>query len=94
MSEKKELINSKNKDGRTPLLQTVRVFSFASYRNPKLIETLLKHGADPNILDNEGNSAIFYTIQMGSKLSTKHLLKHGANLNLTNNKGESCLFWQ
>jgi hypothetical protein len=38
---------------------------------------------------DNGNSAIFYSIQAGFLNSTKHLIKFNANVNLRNNKGET-----
>jgi ankyrin repeat protein len=47
------------------------------------VELLLKSGANPNILDREGNSPLFEAIRLKSLLVCKVLLMHGADPSYT-----------
>ncbi len=53
-----------------------------------MVELLLTHKANPNIQDNEGQTALMFASDADR---AKLLLKHGANPNLRDNKGRTML---
>lgn len=74
-------------DGRTPLFKAV-----ASYHDTNFM-ALLRHGADVNAQDKNGDSPLHIAITQAtvSNLKTKTLLSHGANPNAQNKNGETPL---
>ncbi|GFY65492.1 uncharacterized protein TNIN_39921 [Trichonephila inaurata madagascariensis] len=64
----------------------------------EIIKLLLENGANPNIQDERGDTALFAHIMFGlprnadSKI-TELLLKHGADPNIKNDNGDSTLYW-
>ncbi len=88
LNEKGCNINYQNKDGETALM------NFHGYSHG--VKTLLNHGADPNLEDKKGETALFYCFQPPSKIqeqvsSAATLLQHAINLNHQNHKGETFL---
>ena len=79
-------VELKNKFGTTPL-------GFAMYHNDdKLVETLLKHGANSNVIDGNGLYTPLSEACVTNKISTiKLLLKYGADVNYQYNKSETAL---
>lgn len=82
-----------NKSDLIPLL-----CSAAFYFSIEVIPLLLSNGADPNIKDNHGNTALYLLIdaynfyQNSSCINTINiLLDNGANINLQNNYGNTPL---
>ncbi|KAL7296021.1 hypothetical protein TKK_0010576 [Trichogramma kaykai] len=58
------------------------------YGCAELVENLLEHGQDPNLLEaRTGNSPLHLALKNGKKEVVESLLKHGANPNLANEKG-------
>jgi ankyrin repeat protein len=49
---------------------------------PKVVELLLQHGADPNILTWDGNSPLYFAVRQGHEDIVKFLLKSGADPNI------------
>ena len=75
-------------DGRTPLFHAL-----STYRDINL-QALLKHGADVNVRDNNGDTPLHIAINgsnVGSKSKIEALLSRGADPNAQNKKGESPL---
>ena len=58
----------------------------------EVIQVLLEHGADLNVLDNRLESPIFIAVRNKLYGVCLQLIKNGANLNLVNNSGESLIF--
>ena len=56
-----------------------------------IVKTLLNEGADPNIQDNEGYSALMWAVHWGNKDAIELLVEHGADMSLKNDEGESAL---
>lgn len=56
--------------------------------NKSTLDSLLKNGANVNILDKEGRSALFYSDDDKTKL----LIKSGININLRDKEGNNALF--
>ena len=54
-----------------------------------IVKTLLNEGADPNIQDNEGYSALMWAVHWGNKDAIELLVEHGADMSLKNDEGES-----
>jgi ankyrin repeat protein len=57
------------------------------------IEALLKSGADPNVRDETGATALMYAVAYASPECVRLLLKAGANVNSINRNGSTALMW-
>lgn len=60
--------------------------------NIKMLELLLRYGADKEIKDSAGNSSVFYTIANNSVEALEFLIKTGIDINIKNNEGMTALF--
>jgi len=69
--------------GGTPLLSSTALKSFDA------AEILIKLKADPNIMDDKGNTPLHYATQRGHSRLVKMLVDHGANIHLENRDGYS-----
>lgn len=56
------------------------------------VRTLLKHGADVDSVDDDGDTALYYALSNGNVRIVEMLLNHGANPNLTGRSGPVLLF--
>jgi ankyrin repeat protein len=83
------VVNARDKKGRTPLY-------LASHRgNLVAIESLLAHGADIDVLNNQGSTALHGLCKRAkpdARKAAKMLLDHGADINATNKYGETPLY--
>ena len=52
---------------------------------------LLARGADPNLKNNRGETALLIAANLGATDIVENLVKHGANVNLGNASGETAL---
>ncbi|MFC1638840.1 ankyrin repeat domain-containing protein [Patescibacteria group bacterium] len=78
-------IDAQNEDGKTPLMNAT------SYGNISALIALLNAGADPNVVDNNGESALFSAVCINADDSVKlmePLIAAGARLDLRNRAGE------
>ena len=71
-------------DGQTPL-------HYAVWKKPKLVECLLKHGADPNLVDFKDQPPIFFAANAGSVDCAEILLEFGSDLKFINKDGNNVL---
>ncbi|MGO0305767.1 ankyrin repeat domain-containing protein [Endozoicomonas acroporae] len=80
-------INARNSMGHTPLYNAVigDIFSLLT------VNTLLGEGADPNIPDNDGSTALDHAVFNGRTNMVDDLLAHGANPDKVSKKGETPL---
>ena len=90
MKIKENKINEKDKDGDTIL---ARICQYATIEID-IVKILISSGADVNVLNNQGNSALHLLSQKGGKnaaICAKLLLKKGAKPNFINNMGRTPL---
>ena len=79
-------INAQNKyEGRSPLIAAV------VNRQIKTVEWLLKHGAEPNLRNNRGGTALSIAAQLGFVDIAQLLLANGADPTLKNSRGKTPL---
>lgn len=80
-------INNKDDSGATALL-----YASSQTHEPRLIEFLIKHGADVNARDNYAMTALMVASSFNNNPNiTKALLKHGANVQAIDNSGNTAL---
>jgi len=81
-------VNIKNRDGQSAVMTSVS--------NREILELLVKSGADVNVQDHSGNTALMYHMRKhyaGTAEIVKALLRFGAHVNLQNNAGETALMY-
>ena len=59
------------------------------FRSKDTIKVLIQAGADINQTDNEGNAALYYSLDSGDAGLARYLIKKGANYNQPNNQGKT-----
>jgi len=64
------------------------IFAIMQQR-PKMVQTLLLHGADPNLSDREGNTPLFYAVKLGESDTVLLLLQYGGDAGRENAEGIS-----
>ena len=77
-------VNARDKFGNTPLLLA---------NDAATARTLLENKADPNLVDDDANSALILAAQRGNEEVLRLLLEAGANPNLVNENGGTALSW-
>ena len=95
--EDMSLANARNCDGTTPLHIAALLYSDREIRNqiqqgdlkdiPRLLEVLLSAGADPNIKDKEGETALHEATLGEDEEVALLLIQSGADVNASNNEG-------
>ncbi|PSN51181.1 hypothetical protein C0J52_06045 [Blattella germanica] len=78
-------INGCDYEQGTPLIKAIK------WGNEKMAITLLEYGANPNVKDKHGNSAIHYAIQGNLSNTLELLLQHNCDIDAANNQGETPL---
>ncbi len=68
-------------------------FGFVNYSNLEIIKLLLAAGADVNLQDNEGKTALMYAAELGLLLSVDFFLTNGADPDLQDNNGRTALMY-
>ena len=72
--------------GYTPLMYALDSKSNEAGR-PAVIQLLVQYGADVNVTDKDGNSALLWAVSLGMDDVAKLLVRHNADLTLANNDG-------
>ena len=95
--EDMSLANARNRDGTTPLHIAALLYSDREIRNqiqqgdlkniPRLLEVLFSVGADPNIKNKEGNTALHEATLGEDEEVALLLIQSGADVNAVNNEG-------
>jgi len=91
--EKNANVNAQNTSGRTSLIEAVNGYHTNTNVIPSLVDALLLHKANPNLADNEGNTALHhavYTIGRQPQVIEK-LIKAQADPNIKNKEGNTPL---
>ena len=63
----------------------------AQCRQTECLVILLKHGADPDIVDSHDNTALHYAVYNGDVETAAKLLEYKANIEATNEVYKTCL---
>lgn len=77
-------VNARTQEGMSALMWAAR-----GNADPKLLLRLLEAGADPNLHDAKGNTALIYSVHSVEFMRT--LLGHGADVNARSNDGATAL---
>lgn len=78
-------LNKVNEAGETPLMTSLLCYGFES--DPFTYKVLLELGADINAKDNDGCTALQYSMNYPSYEVIKNLIKYGADIHIKNNAG-------
>ena len=65
----------------------------SQYKHEECVAKLLEHGADPNAVDNSGNTALHYAVWHNSTSMTAKLLAHRADSSIKNKVEETQLWF-
>lgn len=65
----------------------------AGWGTPKMVNLLLNYGADINLEDDFGLTALFYAIEYGTKAAAKVLIERGADINHKTKKNLNPLYY-
>ncbi|NXH98958.1 ANKR7 protein, partial [Pachycephala philippinensis] len=75
-------LNLFDNDNRSPLMKAVQC------QQEKCVAILLEHGADPNLADADGNTALHLAVLSCSNTTVAELLlEHNANIDAQNKEG-------
>ncbi|SPM44655.1 ankyrin repeat-containing protein 13 [Orientia tsutsugamushi] len=86
------IIDMQNNHGQTPLHLASTRPHLLSTESLKIAQALLTHGANVNLEDEDGNTALHYATSSFHHIEmTEILLNHGANVNAQNNLGDTAL---
>lgn len=83
-----ENIDHKDKRGKTALVHASTV---EGNDEINIVETLLKYGADMDIQDEYGETALMKSIECNNIIIVETLLKYGANMELKDNEGDDII---
>ncbi|NXP58005.1 ANR26 protein, partial [Chloropsis cyanopogon] len=75
------LLNLPDNLKRTPLMKAVQ------YQQEECVAILLEHGADPNLADADGNTALHLAVLSGNTTVAGLLLEHNASSDAQNQEG-------
>lgn len=81
-------LNKKDTAGRTPFINAIRHMCSLGF-----VKTMLTNGADPNIADRQGETAIFYALRNKQLELVQLLYKFKANVNHSNKLGRTAIFY-
>ncbi len=78
-------VNRINTENQTPLMMTV------GYNNTDMAKLLIKHGANLNLKNKNGNTALMNAAYNRKLVAVNFLLDKGADVNAKNNDGDTAL---
>jgi Ankyrin repeats (many copies) len=84
-------INTQDSQGRTPLHSACNPYRACGSKNELLVRHLLSLGADPNIRDEFGWTALLTAIEHREVGVTKMLINQGADTTTRDHRGMNCL---
>lgn len=58
------------------------------HQRPDMVQTLLLHGADPDLPDRDGATALHYAVMLNEAQCVLQLLRYGADKSILNNNGK------
>lgn len=76
-------ITETGRDGNTPLIAAC----LSGFKDPSLVTYLLEKGADPNVKNVRGTTALHLAAEKGCLETVKELIKHGAHLEVVDKEG-------
>ncbi len=77
------MLNAVNNKGKTPLMVLC-----LNINNREEVEELLKMGADPNIQDKKGETALYKSLKKDNREVIEVLLKYSAKTDISTEKGK------
>ena len=77
----KKLAFTRNINVRSKNNNTILHWAVAKKVDPMLVEELLKNGSNPNVADNNGNTALIQAVKNGDQATVSMLLLGGALVN-------------
>ncbi len=84
-------VEAQNSRGETALMRAA-ADPYYSGTQPAL-EALLNVGANPNVRDKSGNTALFIAVAQNGSQTVELLLKHGADPKIRNKNGQTAVDW-
>ncbi|CAH0477798.1 unnamed protein product [Peronospora belbahrii] len=88
---RREYVNMKNKAGFTPLHLVVQNDEDEGFEAAKVCVWLIENGADPNAIDENGDTALHYAVELDRYDLVETLMKRGADSSIKNLKGLSAM---
>ncbi|ORX68882.1 ankyrin [Anaeromyces robustus] len=81
-------VNTKDEIGSTPLIEASSNSSFYNF-----IKEFVKRGAEINVINNEGTSALLNSCKIVNNNIFKYLVDKGANIYISDNEGNNALMY-
>ncbi|CAI5704463.1 unnamed protein product [Peronospora effusa] len=88
---RRDYVNMKNKLGFTPLHLVVQNDEDEGFEAAKVCVWLIENGADPNAIDENGDTALHYAVELDRYDLVETLMKRGADSSIKNLKGLSAM---
>ncbi|GMF09243.1 unnamed protein product [Phytophthora lilii] len=88
---RRDYVNMKNKLGFTPLHLAVQNDEDEGFEAAKVCVWLIENGADPNAIDENGDTALHYAVELERYDLVETLMKRGADSSIKNLKGLSAM---
>lgn len=84
---RREYVNMKNRAGFTPLHLAIQNDEDEGFEAAKVSVWLIENGADVNAVDENGDTALHYAVELNRYDLAETLMKRGADPSIANNKG-------
>ena len=85
------MVNTRDQHGRTALIRSVKITDEASQQ--KVVRMLLKYGANVNLKDNMGRTALSYACEYKCNDVIRELVKNNVDPNIDDNNGNTPLVY-